>query len=90
MTTADSVATAMAAATDVEFDLLISDIGLPDGTGVELMRHLLARHPIKGIALTGYGMEADMQQTRDAGFSAHLIKPINFKDVEAAITRLER
>ena len=88
VTTADSKASALAAAAGQDFDLLISDIGLPDGTGLELMRELLARRPITGIALTGYGTESDVEMTREAGFAAHLTKPINMQDVEAVIRRL--
>ncbi len=85
VTTASCVSSALSAAADGEFDLLISDVGLPDGTGLDLMRQLLQTRPIKGIALTGYGTESDVQQTRAAGFVAHLVKPIDFKQLEAVI-----
>ena len=62
---ADSVAAAVDLATAGEFDLLVSDLGLPDGSGLDLMRRL---RPMKGIALTGYGMEDDVEKTREAGF----------------------
>ena len=88
VTTADSKAAALTAAEGEAFDLLISDIGLADGTGLELMRELLARRPIKGIALTGYGLDSDIQATRSAGFDAHLTKPIKFGDVEDVIRQL--
>jgi CheY-like chemotaxis protein len=85
--TADCVRSALAAAGEHEFDLVISDVGLPDGTGTDLMRELLRRGPIRGIALTGYGTESDVQETRAAGFSAHLTKPIDFAELQAVITR---
>jgi CheY-like chemotaxis protein len=88
VTTATSVSTAMKAAAADDFDLLISDIGLEDGTGLELMKALLARRPIKGIALTGYGMESDIQKTREAGFGRHLTKPINFVELQTAIQEM--
>jgi CheY-like chemotaxis protein len=78
----------MKAAAADDFDLLISDIGLEDGTGLELMKALLARRPIKGIALTGYGMESDVQKTREAGFGRHLTKPINFVELQTAIQEI--
>ena len=91
VTTADSkAAAALAAAAGQDYDLLISDIGLPDGTGLELMRELLARRPIRGVALTGYGSESDIEDTRRAGFEAHLTKPIKFRDVEEVIRQLAR
>jgi PAS domain S-box-containing protein len=83
--TADCVSSALSAAESNDFDLLISDVGLPDGTGTGLMRELLKRRPVKGIALTGYGMESDIQQTREAGFFAHLTKPIDFNQLQEAI-----
>jgi PAS domain S-box-containing protein len=86
--TADSVRSALEAAGERKFDLLISDIGLPDGSGLELMRELLQRHPIKGIALSGFGMEEDVKKSKEAGFYEHLTKPINFKRLETAIRDL--
>jgi signal transduction histidine kinase len=70
------------------FDLLISDIGLPDRTGYELMTELRKSTDLPGIALSGFGMEADVTKARDAGFSEHLTKPINFERLEQAIHRL--
>lgn len=67
------------------FDLVISDIGLPDGSGLDLMRCLRARGPIRGIALSGYGMDADVRKSADAGFTAHLVKPVDFNRLEEAI-----
>jgi signal transduction histidine kinase len=85
VTTADSVGAALAAADRQDFDLIISDLGLPDGSGTGLMRELLKRKPLKGIALTGYGMESDIQKTREAGFFAHLTKPIDIDQLQQVI-----
>ena len=70
------------------FDLTISDLGLPDGSGLELMKELKARYGLKGIALTGYGMEEDVQKSRDAGFSEHLTKPVDPAKLQAVIGRV--
>ena len=59
-----------------QLNLVLLDLGLPDGSGLQLMQHLRARHGMSGIALSGYGMEIDIQRSREAGFSHHLIKPI--------------
>lgn len=85
---AGSVAEAVAATGSRSFDLLISDIGLPDGSGFELVRELAAQRPIKAIALSGYGMETDVQRGRGAGFTAYLTKPINLGELEATIQRV--
>jgi CheY-like chemotaxis protein len=71
-----------------DFDLLISDIGLPDRSGYELMRELRASKGLRGIALSGFGAEHDVSKAQDAGFSEHLTKPINFERLEEAIRSL--
>lgn len=68
-----------------DFDLLISDIGLPDRSGYELMRQLQGIHHLRGIAISGFGTEQDVDRARAAGFSEHLTKPINFERLEQAI-----
>ena len=85
VTTAASVATALDASAAGRFDLLVSDVGLPDGSGIDLMRRL---RPMPGIALTGYGMESDIERCGDAGFVAHLTKPVDFTQLEEAIRRV--
>jgi signal transduction histidine kinase len=71
-----------------EFDLLISDIGLPDRSGYELMRELRLNKRLPGIALSGFGSEQDVNQAREAGFAEHLTKPINFERLEKTIRSL--
>ena len=84
---ADSVAAALALGANSDFDLIISDLGLPDGSGLELMPRLKAQHDLPGIALSGYGTEDDIRKSRDAGFGEHLTKPIGLHTLEAAIAR---
>jgi CheY-like chemotaxis protein len=71
-----------------EFDLVISDIGLPDRSGYELMHELSTTKGLRGIALSGFGMENDVSRARAAGFSEHLTKPINFDRLDEAIQML--
>ena len=72
-----------------QFDLLISDVGLPDGTGYDLMREMLDREcATKGIAVSGYGSQNDVQQSIQAGFSEHLVKPVAFDALREAIRRV--
>jgi signal transduction histidine kinase len=85
---AASVAEALTVAAAARFDVLVSDIGLPDGTGHDLVRELRARHPILSIALSGFGMEHDIQRSKDAGFEEHLTKPLNFQSLIDTIERL--
>jgi CheY-like chemotaxis protein len=81
----DSLAAAREAASQNKFDLLISDIGLPDGNGNDLMSELRQKYGITGIALTGYGMEADLARGKAAGFVTHLIKPVRIDALESAL-----
>ncbi len=68
-----------------QFDVLISDLALPDGNGIDLMRKLPSQRPLVGIALTGFGMEADIRKSRDAGFKHHLVKPIDLNKLDFLI-----
>jgi signal transduction histidine kinase len=86
--TADSVNAALAVAATGQVDLLVSDLGLPDGTGFDLMRQLLERRPVKGIALSGYGTDQDIERSREAGFACHLTKPVDFRRLEEAIEQV--
>ena len=86
--TATNVADALSVAERFNLDLLISDIGLPDRSGVELIRELLLKRPIRGIALTGYGSAVDIAETMDAGFEMHLTKPVQFEELKNAVRRV--
>jgi two-component system CheB/CheR fusion protein len=83
--TAETVERALAVAATQSFDLVISDLGLPDGNGIDLMRKLGKEYGLRGIALSGYGMPEDRVKTKDAGFLAHLVKPINFDQLQSAL-----
>ena len=87
VTTASCLAEARAAAESGTFDLVVSDLGLPDGSGLELARWLAARGGPPAIALSGYGMEEDIQQCHDAGFLTHLTKPVELRRLEEVIGR---
>jgi PAS domain S-box-containing protein len=86
--TADTVASASAAMKNGKFDLLISDIGLPDGTGFELIEEVRRSSNTPALALSGFGMEEDVAKCMSAGFEGHLTKPVNFQKLEAAIWKL--
>lgn len=86
---ADSVADALRRAAS-GFDILVSDIGLPDGSGRELMRKLCAGRPVRGIALTGYGTDEDVRLDAEAGFAAHLTKPVDPDKLIALLAEFAR
>ncbi len=85
---AGDAATALELAAQEPFDLLISDIGLPDKTGYELMKQLRQSYGIKGIALTAYGMREDIRKSQEAGFSEHLVKPVELARLNEVIRRV--
>jgi len=70
------------------FDVLLSDVGLADGSGLDLMRTLRKTGQVRGIALSGYGTEEDVRASKEAGFAAHMTKPVNFGDLLEAIASL--
>lgn len=76
------VRTALELAAANEFDVLVSDIGLPDGTGTDLFKTLRSQKHICGIALSGYGMEEDICRSRNVGFSHHLVKPVDLNKLD--------
>jgi CheY-like chemotaxis protein len=88
VTHAANIAEARARAASRRFDLLISDLGLPDGSGLELMKALRETHGLKGIALSGFGTDDDVAASTAAGFAAHLTKPIDWDRLRAEINRL--
>jgi HAMP domain-containing protein/signal transduction histidine kinase/ActR/RegA family two-component response regulator len=68
-----------------QFDVLISDLALPDGSGIDLMQKLYSKQPVLGIALTGFGMENDIRRSYQAGFQHHLVKPIDLNKLDSLI-----
>ena len=90
VTTAASYDEALAAAdaADNRFDLVVSDIGLPGRSGLELIRELHGRHGLRCVALTGFGMDEDIQKSHEAGFIAHITKPVDFPKLDELIQRV--
>jgi CheY-like chemotaxis protein len=86
--TASTISAALEAAESERFDILISDISLPDGSGLDLLQLLTRTAPIKGIAMSGYGLESDIERSREAGFLEHLTKPVDLPQLVLVIERL--
>jgi PAS domain S-box-containing protein len=70
------------------FDVFLCDIGLPDGTGFDFIERIRQKHQTPAVALTGFGMRQDIERAEQAGFDAHLTKPVNLQKLEATIERL--
>ena len=87
--TADSVGQALEASRARPVDVLISDIGLPDGSGLDLMRELLAQNEeLKGVALSGFGLEEDVRRSKAAGFIEHLTKPVSIAALQGILNKI--
>lgn len=70
-------------------DVLVSDMGLPDGSGLDIMEKLAANNSaIYGIALSGFGMEDDIRKSHAAGFKHHLVKPVDLNKLETLIQQV--
>jgi signal transduction histidine kinase len=70
------------------FDILISDVDLPDGSGRDLMRNLARCYPIRGIAISGHGMKEDIESSIAAGFSYHITKPVDWEELKTTIRKI--
>ena len=71
-----------------KYDLFLSDLGLPDGSGIELLQKFKEIRAVPAIALTGFGMEEDIVRSQESGFFSHLTKPVNFKQLRELINRV--
>lgn len=87
---AENMTDALRIADQEHFDILLSDIGLPDGSGLELLRRIRLIRDVPALALSGFGMDEDLLRSRDAGFSDHLTKPVSIDRLQAAIAQLEK
>lgn len=87
---AGGVGQATQLAADEPFDVLLCDLGLPDGSGLDLIRQLKSLYRIKSVALTGSGMDEDVANCRQAGFDAHLTKPCEPEKLHAVLASLTR
>ena len=86
---AQSVAEGLAAAEEQgPFEVLLSDVGLPDGTGMDLLKKLGTKRPAHAIAVSGLGMAQDLELSRDAGFSQHLTKPVTAERLKLLLEQL--
>jgi signal transduction histidine kinase len=83
--TAENVECAIHLIGDDNIDAVLCDIGLPDGSGYEVAAQARAKGQIKTIALTGFGTEQDVQRSKEAGFDFHLVKPINFQELQSVL-----
>jgi signal transduction histidine kinase/CheY-like chemotaxis protein len=70
-------------------DLLFVDIGMPDMNGYEVIQHLRSKgYTLPAVALTGYGLAEDKKDALEAGFAAHLTKPVGVREIRTTLAEL--
>ncbi len=84
--TAKNIREARSRLEEMRFDVLISDLNLPDGDGIELVREAKKTQELKAIAVTGRESETERALGMEAGFDCYLTKPINFSELRQAIS----
>ncbi len=88
--TAADMQTALSCARTAQYDIIVSDLGLPDGSGFDFIAQLPPENRLRAIALSGFGMEADIARSRTCGFARHLVKPVNLVELDTTIQNLLR
>ncbi len=61
-----------------EFDVVLVDIALPDGSGYDVVAEAKRKRPVKAVTLTGFGTPDHIERGKEAGFDFHLTKPVDF------------
>jgi DNA-binding response OmpR family regulator len=82
------MANAVKLAHEVEFDVLLTDLNLPDGTGWEVVEKVATIKPVRAIAFSGFGQDSDFARSREVGILEHLLKPVGSEELLAAIERV--
>ena len=90
ISTAETIASALKIVQSQDFDVVLSDIGLPDGSGYEVISRAKQRQSLKGVALTGFGTDDDIRRGKEAGFDFHLVKPVDFHELRSVLDQVSR
>jgi CheY-like chemotaxis protein len=85
---ADGARSALAIVESKELDVVLSDIGLPDGNGYQVIAQAKRKQPVKGVALTGFDKEEDIRRSKEAGFDFHLTKPVDFHELRTVLAQV--
>lgn len=71
-----------------KFEVMLCDIRLPDGSGYEVISEAKRQHPVKAVAITGFGSEADVRRSMEAGFDFHLVKPVDLRELQEVLDQV--
>jgi PAS domain S-box-containing protein len=86
---ADNIQSAIKIVDSGNVQVLLCDIGLPDGTGYELVARAKSKQPLKAVALTGFGTEDDIRRSKEAGFDFHLVKPVDLHELQTVLDQVD-
>jgi DNA-binding response OmpR family regulator len=85
---ADDAESARKIISSKDFDVVLADIGLPDGSGYDLIAEAKRKRPVIAVALTGFGAPDDIERGKEAGFDFHLTKPVDFHELRAVLGQI--
>jgi CheY-like chemotaxis protein len=85
---ADGAQNALNIINSKEFDVVLCDIALPDGSGYDVIAEAKRRRPVKAVALTGFSATEDIERGRRAGFDFHLSKPVDFHELRSVLGQI--
>ena len=85
---ADGAQNALNIINSKEFDVVLCDIALPDGSGYDVIAEAKRRRPIKAVAITGFAATEDIERGKKAGFDFHLSKPVDFHELRAVLGQI--
>ena len=85
---ADNTQSALEIMASQKFDVVLSDIGLPDGSGYDVISQVKRKQPVKAVAITGFGTDEDVRRGKEAGFDFHLVKPIDFHELRSVLDQV--
>jgi CheY-like chemotaxis protein len=88
ISTADSKQSALQMIASKKFDVLLSDIALPDGSGYDVISQAKQKQAVKGVALTGFDRDEDIERGKEAGFDFHLSKPVDFHQLRTVLGQI--
>ncbi len=85
---ANNIQTALEMMASRRFDVILCDIGLPDGSGYEVISQAKRKWPVKAVAITGFGTDEDVRRSKEAGSDFHLVKPVDFDELQAVLDQV--
>jgi CheY-like chemotaxis protein len=85
---ADCMQSALEVVQSKEFDVVLCDIGLPDGSGYDVISQAKRKQPVKCVALTGFDRDEDIRRAKEAGFDFHLTKPVDFHELRTVLDQI--